>query len=381
MSDPQDPRTPGQLIKQLLAERAWSQRVLAIILRVDETVINRITSDKRAVDADMALALADVFSVEAERFLDLQKTYDLAKAKIASRPDPGRASRARLFGDLPVAEMIKRGWLDDVDDVRDVPKVEAALAKFFGAASPEEIEILPHAAKKTDVTTDVTPAQLAWIYRVKAIASEMIAARYSPESARDALRRLAPLLSAPEEARKAPRILTESGIRYVIVESLPAAKIDGVSFWLSDTKPVIAMSLRFDRIDNFWFVLRHEIEHILCRHGRGAMILDTELEGDKAGTGVSVPAEERAANEAGADFCVPARQMDRFIERKSPFFAERDIIGFARTLKVHPGLIAGQLQHRTGRYDRFRAHLAKVRAIVTPNAMVDGWGDVAPVGT
>lgn len=374
-----DPRTPGQFIKQLLAAREWSQRVLAVILGVDEAIINRLVSDKRPVDAQMALALGDVFGVEAEAFLDLQKSYDLAKARITMRPDPRRTTRAYLFGGLPVSEMIKRGWLD-ADDVRDVPRVEAALAKFFGVSSADEIEILPHAAKKTGVAIPATPAQLAWIYRVRDIASAMTMARYSPASARGSVERLSALLRAPEEARKAPRILTEHGIRFVVVESLASAKIDGVCLWLDPTSPVIGMSLRHDRIDNFWFVLRHELEHVIAGHGREAPVLDTELEGDRAGVGVAVSNEERVANQAAAEFCLPRQAIDRFIARQAPLFAERDIIGFARTLKIHPGLIAGQLQHRTGRYDRFRHHLVKIRSLIVPDAIHDGWGDVAPVG-
>jgi HTH-type transcriptional regulator/antitoxin HigA len=222
--------------------------------------------------------------------------------------------------------------------------------------------------------------QLAWLYRVKAIASEMLVARYSPETVRTAIKRLSNLLAAAEEIRKVPRILTESGIRYVIVESLPSAKIDGVCFWLNGTSPVIGMSLRHDRIDNFWFVLRHELEHMIQLHGRENPIPEIELEGEKAGTGPGITQEERVANEAAADFCVPTKMMDAFIARKSPFFAERDILGFARTINVHPGLIAGQLRRRTGRYDRFRHHLVKIRSIIAPSAIVDGWGDVAPVG-
>jgi HTH-type transcriptional regulator / antitoxin HigA len=72
--------------------------------------------------------------------------------------------------------------------------------------------------------------------------------------------------------------------------------------------------------------------------------------------------------------------MDAFIARKAPFFNERDIIGFARTIGVHPGLVAGQLRHRMNRYDRWANHLAKIRSLVAPSAIVDGWGDVAPVG-
>src|ERR1044071_7170113 len=135
-------RTPGQLIKGLLDERGWSQRVLAIILSKDESIITKLVSDRRKVDAEMALALGELFNVAPDRFLDLQKEFDLAKARIVAQPDPKRTTRAHLFGDLPVAEMIKRGWLD-AGDVRNVPAVEAALVKFFGARSVDEIEILP----------------------------------------------------------------------------------------------------------------------------------------------------------------------------------------------------------------------------------------------
>src|SRR5205814_240398 len=129
--------------------------------------------------------------------------------------------------------------------------------------SPEQIEVLPHAAKKTLVNGTVTPAQLAWLYRVREIADELLVARYSPEAVQQAIEKLSVLRSSPEDTRKVPRILQDAGIRYVVVESLPCSKIDGVCFWLNDSSPVIGMSLRFDRIDNFWFVLRHELEHVL----------------------------------------------------------------------------------------------------------------------
>ena len=306
-----DYRTPGQLIEALLNNRGWTQRLLAIILGVDETGINHIISGKRAVTAEMAILLGEIFEISAERFLSLQKEYDLAKARLVVRPDPSRATRAHLFGGLPVTEMIRRRWIS-AEDVRDVEGVQIALARFFGVRSANEIEILPHAPKKTNTFTPVTPAQLAWIYRVKEIASEMMVAKYSPSSTRNAVTLLGNLLSAPEETRKVPRILTECGIRYAIVESLSSARIDGVSFWLNDVSPVIGMSLRYDRIDNFWFVLRHEIEHILQKHGRSAIMVDTELEGERAGTGESVSDEERIANGAATDFCIPRKKLDSF---------------------------------------------------------------------
>ena len=371
-------KTPGQLISSLMEVKGWSNRVLAVVLEVEESGVSKLITDKKAVTPEIAITLEEVFGVSAEQFMTLQRDYDLAKARLVSRPNPKRATRAHLFGGLPVAEMIKRGWLDGAD-LREMPTVEKALSSFFGVSNVDEIEILPHAAKRTAVSAEATSTQLAWLYRVKQIAGEMIVAKYTPASGRRAVELLKPLTSAAEEARKVPRVLAECGIRFLIVESLPSAKIDGVCFWLNESSPVIALTMRFDRIDNFWFVLRHEMEHVLNEHGKNVITID-DLEGLKGGTGNTVSEEERIANAAAAEFCVPKKTLDSFIARKAPTFADRDILGVAATLKIHPGLVAGQLRHRTGLFNRFTGHLVKMRSIVAPGATVDGWGDVAHVG-
>lgn len=379
MVDQRPHRTPGQLILSLLQERGWTKRTLAVVLGVSEATVTRISSDKQGLDARLAIVLEELFGVPADRFLSLQMELDLAQARLVTQPDPDRATRALLYGDLPVAEMIERGWLR-AENVRETDKVERELIRFFGVNRLEDIEILPHAAKKTAANPVLTPPQIAWLYRVKAIAAEMPVRPYSRDRLKASLPKLKALMIAPEEARQVSRILLESGVRFVIVETLSSAKIDGVCFWLDGKSPVIGVSIRYDRIDNFWFVLRHEIEHVLQGHGKAAAILDTELEGERAGTGSSVAEEERVANKAAADFCVPVAQMDAFIARKAPLFSDRDLRGFARLLNVHPGIVAGQLQHRTERYQIFRAHLARIRNFVTPSAMVDGWGTVSPMG-
>ena len=310
--------SPGQFLQGLLEERGWTQRVLVTVLEIDPAVLSKVISGKRQIDAHMALAFADIFGVPAERFLEVQKAYDLALARQERPPDPSRAKRAVLFGKLPIPEMIKRGWLD-VETVRDVQKVEAALAKFFGVASPKEIESLSFAAKRSDVEMPISPAQRAWVVRVKQIAREMIASKYSRRAALDAIDKLRGLRDSSEATRNVPRILAEAGIRFVIVESLKGAKIDGACFWLGDDAPVIGMSLRFDRIDNFWFVLRHELEHVLEGHGRDSVILDSDLEQEAPG---ALSSEEQVANSAAAEFCVSKDALRQFVARKAPMFPE-----------------------------------------------------------
>ena len=95
--------------------------------------------------------------------------------------------------------------------------------------------IPPHAAKKTSYEEkEIPPAQLAWLFRVRQIAKSIAAPKYSEQRLLAAVPRLRELLVAPEEARSAPRILAQCGVRFVVVETLPQAKIDGVCFWAAE---------------------------------------------------------------------------------------------------------------------------------------------------
>lgn len=371
-------KSPGQLLERLLDERRWSQTVLATVMAIDKTLVNKLVNDKRPVTAELALVLGEVFGIDPEEFLDRQKRLELATARFKATPDQGRLTRAHLFGGLPISEMISRGWIR-TNDIRDTAIIETELARFFGVRTANEIEILPHAAKKTQVNSEATPVQLAWLYRVRQIAREMMVAKYSPDALKTTVEKMRELLVSADAIRKVPRLLAECGVRFVIVESLSSAKIDGACFWLNEQSPVVGMTLRHDRIDNFWFVLRHELEHVLRCHGQSAIALDAELEGESAGTGPNIPEEERVANAAASSYAVPPKKLKMFVDRKSPFFADRDVMAFARMIAVHPGLVVGQIHHLTGRYELLRHHLVKIRSSIKPSAVVDGWGDVAPV--
>ena len=73
------------------------------------------------------------------------------------------------------------------------------------------------------------------------------------------------------------------------------------------------------------------------------------------------------------------KRCDLFYIRKNPFFSERDVVGFARRVQRHPGIVVGQLQHRIQRYDFLTRLKAKVRQYLLPATVVDGWGEVPPV--
>lgn len=370
---------PGEFIREELEAREWSQRDLAYILGVSEQAVNVIVSGKRGISPEMAKALSKAFGVSAQYFANLQKAYEMSNAR---EPDPGIARRAMLQNVFPIREMIRREWL--VDTEADL--LEAQLMRFFQKNNLSDIPYIPHAAKKRNYDeasdSETTRLQLAWLYRVRQLAAETVAPRYSEKKLRAFADEMPRYMTDPEEVRHVSRALNECGVRYAVVETLPKADIDGVCFWLNSHSPVIGMTVRFDRIDNFWFVLRHEIEHVLQKDGMGALdadAVDVKLEGENGGIGDDLPPDERRANRAAAELCVPSEELESFYLRKFPYISERDTLGFARRIQRHPGIVVGQLQRRMKRYDWLARHKVKIRHFLLGNTLMDGWGEPAPV--
>jgi HTH-type transcriptional regulator/antitoxin HigA len=362
---------PGHFIQEELDARGWTQRDLAFILAMEETALNKIIRGKTGISLETSKALAHAFNIDADFFANLQKTYDLAHTPAA---DPAIARRASLQNEYPVREMIKRGWLQNME----VGLLEIQLKRFLRANDNNDISKIRHAARKTNAGEPANAIQLAWLHRVVQLAGAMKSKPFAPMALHEAKRKLQALMSRPEAVQLVPRILSECGVRFLIVEGLPGGKIDGVCIWLNPDAPVVAMSLRYDRIDNFWFVLWHELAHVLNDHGRSesAWIIDVELEGERASDSSANSRQEREANRAAAEWCVPEDEFVSFVTRRT-FFSERDVVAFAQRMKVHPGIVVGRIQKRTERWDLLRKHLVKVREYLMPTAMIDGWGHVA----
>jgi HTH-type transcriptional regulator/antitoxin HigA len=363
---------PGEFVKDELEARGLSQADLAAILGRPERLVSEIVTGKRSVTPETARGLADAFGTDPQFWMNLESAYQLSRVK---RNDDTVARRAKLYALAPIRDMVRRHWIEPSENI-DV--MEHQVASFFGVGAVNDVDDmqLAYAAKKTSYVEDTTPVQYAWICRVRQVAKRLVVPPYSEARLLDALPKLRSMMMTPDQAGGVPKVLADCGVRFVLVENLAGAKIDGVCFWIDAATPVIGMTVRHDRIDNFWFVLRHEIEHVLRKHGASVVRVDVDLgEGEHA----DLPEDERQANAAASDFAVTDAKMSSWIARKSPFFSELDVLGFAKTQGVHPGIVAGQLRHRTKNYRLFAKLLEKVRFALLPTAVVDGWGETYPI--
>ncbi|CAL4868263.1 hypothetical protein MMA231_02538 [Asticcacaulis sp. MM231] len=366
---------PGTFIEEELDARGWSQADLAYVLDIDVSQLNRLIKGTTNITPDTALALADAFDMPADFFLNLQKMYDLRKAKPA---DPGVKTRASWLSVFPIREMIKRGWIEDAEP----ELLDLQMMRFFGKNRIEDIPfvsdapLIAHAAKKS-AYDETTPIQYAWLHRVRKIAEGVPCPLYSEETLRNNLPAIRAHMLDKDDFVRIPEILLQCGVRFVLVEGLPGSKIDGVCVWLGG-QPVIGMTLRLDRPDNFCFVLRHEIEHILRGDGKAETFTPVdEFEADERD---ALPECEIIANDAAADFCVPRARLKSFILRKSPFISERDVLSFAALMEIHPAVVVGQIQNETKKFNWLRKYQTSLRDYLLEWEYKDGWGYQAPTG-
>ena len=365
---------PGEFLKDELEARSWSQTEFAEIIGRPVRLINEIIAGKRAITPETAIQLSASLGTSAELWMNLETQFQLSKA---SAPATLIEKKAKLYEKFPVREMIRRGWVSGNDDVG---LLEQQFLRFYDISSVEDSPRLAHAAKKTTYG-EVPILQSSWLFRVRHVANSFVLPKYRPDALTKILPSIQALQTDPEEVRHITKLLNDVGVRFVLVEALPGSKIDGACLWLSDTQPVIAMSSRLDRIDNFWFVLRHEIEHVLRGHGKDEPMLDEDI-----GESESEHDEEKLANAAASQFGVSDEELHGYMTRVNPnFFARERVVGFAARLKVHPGIVIGRLhkalekRNQPDSYKFLRDYLVKVRQFVAQSAPSDGWGTVFPV--
>lgn len=357
------PQQPGHFLRDTLAKRGWTQMDLALIMDKPLPAINEIINGKRTITALMAIHLESALGIPAEDWLELEARYQLSKVE---SDDGQTARRAVAFKYAPVKDMQKRGWIPQFDSVK---QLEVELCDFFRVSALDTPPPIFANARSSTEGDSFSPEQVAWCMRAAQLAELIQCKPFSSESLEAAVGELRALARTVSGSREVPSLLARAGIRFVVVEHLPRTKIDGAAFWLDRNRPVIAVSLRYDRIDAFWHTLMHEISHI--RH-RDAFSPDSDiLSAEPQGLDLI---EERA-NKEGAIALIADRELQSFVVRTRPFYKREKILGFANRIKIHPGIVTGQLQFRGEiSYKSHRDFLEKVREHLLETSVCDGWG-------
>lgn len=354
---------PSFYIKKEMQKRGLTQADMAVITgRYPSEVSNYLSKEK--ITPKFAKELSLILGNTPEIWLNLEGRYRLSLEEDLSEDVCKRNS---FLQDYPLKEMQKRGWISNTDNFEEL---EPELRRLFEQTDNDQGLENTVLFKRTIKQQNLNAAERAWLYRARQLAKMLPVEPYIESRLDSLFSFLKRATKSSKAVHKVAELLQRYGIRFVVIEPLPNAKIDGAAFWLDDKSPVVALSLRFDNIGSFWFALLHELIHIKYRDNFSLDNLQDSPVNE---------IEERANREA-AEFFVAKQDMEMFIRVTRPYYSKASINNLATKLQIHPGIIVGQLQKREEiGYNTHKESMAKVRELVTMTAFTDGWGHPVPI--
>ncbi|MGZ6185856.1 MAG: ImmA/IrrE family metallo-endopeptidase [Candidatus Binataceae bacterium] len=218
---------------------------------------------------------------------------------------------------------------------------------FAGTALPAMLR--KTRTERTNAKTDVNALE-AWCAAVLVKASSFKPPRKRHAISREFGRELARLSSKPNGPALVRDALAQVGVAFVVLEHLPGTFLDGAALCRTDSTPVIAMTVRHKRLDNFWFTLLHEYAHVCCHLTSGTKIILDDLDVKSAGS------IEREADEFAQSSLIPPEIAQKL---ESDELSPEDVIRIAAEAEVHPAVVAGRWQREHNDYRRFAKMLGR----------------------
>jgi HTH-type transcriptional regulator/antitoxin HigA len=303
-----------------------TQKDLATILGRPVQVVSEIVSGIKQITPQTALELGAALDTGPELWLNLETNYRLSMARQKASGD-AISKRARMYAIAPVAELIRRGWVQGGNDL------EAGLCQFLNVASVWDVPVAPARLRASlDRGPDMRNVT-AWLRRVEQLGTSTSSVAFDPEVLRSHLPDIASMSVDPEAVASIPTVLAQDGVALVIVPHLQKTYLDGGAMWVNG-RPVVALTLRYDRLDNFYFTLMHELAHVVLGHS-GFMAEDLEDTGDR-------DPDERAADQLAQDSLVDPDSYAAMTRAG----ADIDAIEVAATkIHRHPSILIGRLRH------------------------------------
>lgn len=326
---------PIDAIHFRMQELGWKQTDLIPFIGTRSRV-SEILNRKRPLTVGMIRALAVGLGMSADTLVGINESEQLSSQKTQFN-----------WKNFPIKEMVARGWIKKVSSNSNF-STEEVIKQFL---SDTGVEFGAAAFRRTisgDALSPVSKYALeAWLARViqkgrekKSVLGKFDLEAFSPSF----LRELAQLSWFDQGPNLAVEFLEKNGIAVVIEPHLKGTLLDGAALKDNDGIPIIGLTLRYDRLDHFWFTLLHEVTHI-WKHVTGSETFLDNLET------TTEDRREVEANRIAREAFIPRIAWKRSDAYLHPSMDAIDKL--SRDLKIHPAIIAGRIRREQENYTLF----------------------------
>jgi HTH-type transcriptional regulator/antitoxin HigA len=338
---------PGKHIKDELEYLGWTQQDLAEVMGVSLKTVNLLIQDKTPLTFELAVKLAKAIGGTPTTWLNLYNMYRARTEELKlneSRENEEIEERSILYQYLPIREMKKRGWIENSKSFEEIKK---SIVNLFGVNDFEELkkifqkkEGLPAFRKSEAYQNFNVFHAYVWFLMAKKFSAKIKTSYNYDHKKLENLAKHIPQYSIRDRGvEEFLNDLENDGVKFLVFAHLQKTYIDGASF-MDEDNPVIVYTKRYDRIDNFWFTLAHEIAHILYHEKYlkdEKVIIDdlANLKNEKI---------EKEANEIAGKWLKKDEILNCF-ENGYKYISEKKVLDCSKKLGMHPSLVVGILQH------------------------------------
>lgn len=323
---------PVEAIKFRMEQQGLTQKDLILYIG-SQSKVSEVLNRRRPLSLEMIRKLHEGLEIPAEVLI--QK----AGAEI-----PEAHYRRE---DFPFNEMFNRGYFPSFTGSLALAKqqYEECLDSLFSVFQGKRQNLALCKSSEGEVDQN---ALTAWQAQVLTKANqgafpEFDPSRFGPEIM-DKVVHLSAYTTGPLKARE---YLASLGVPLVFLQHLPHTYLDGACFLSPVGRPVVGMTLRHDRQDNFWFTLLHELSHVYLHLMRGD---DSVFADNTEHVDLHCDGKEQEANDFCSDRLIPHEVWAQEQKRLLNGADSNSIIRLAEKLNICPAIIAGRIRHEKGDY-------------------------------
>lgn len=341
---------PGLILGRAIKELGISQKELSDAIGKSTPFVNDIIKGKRNISPKTAYMLEAVIDgISAEEWLALQSHYDLV---MISEDEEVVKRKRNIESWYQLKDILNLNYLrKKIGLTNSVEDSVSKIYKYLGVSDVDAIKKISSNAqayfhKSSKHQTDYANLMTWMILVRKKSNDEILTNEFNSKKIESLVQDLNLVFYKNENTTSLVKsVLNEYGIKYIEERHLDKTPVDGYSFWDGDN-PTIAVTKRYDRIDNYAFAIMHELGHIV-KHlikDRAQNFIDSES-----------PNEEYEKEKEANDFATAALRgkapLDECFKRWfNPFSVKGEIIRISETYKIHRSIITGQFQHYKNSY-------------------------------
>lgn len=339
----------GEYLKDELKERGMKQSTLSSLTNIPAPILNDIIKGKRDITAEQSVLIGNALNIDDGFFYNLQKQYDLDKARLSKRVAEQSAAMCvwnvlkdyisiPFFKSVNVLTTDIKKNIENIFDIFEVNSLDAFL---------EKREMATLYKKSEKLTTDEIDLYSWKYYCLYCSKQQNLAVRFDTEKVSDMCKELNAAFTRNNKlVAEVTDICNKYGVKFLVVEKKGQVPVDGMSF-RDGNNPTIVLTMRRKSIDNFAFSIMHELGHIVLH------IEDTDRQFIQLGNLNERDTYEQEADKFAQDTLIPPLLWRNFKERTYnvvPHRVKPYIEGFSAAYSINPAIVMGRYQHDTNQY-------------------------------